>query len=86
MQLTGKCSLEQILPSGTVLLHLVGFHHISPLDECARSLPVYLAHSVSPTAQADPVSSHHELSAREEASIKSVLLHLCDCTCILIMQ
>lgn len=67
MQLTGECSLEQILPSATAFLRLVGFHHILPPDERVREPPVYLARSISPTAQADPVSSHREyLPARKQ--------------------
>lgn len=62
----GECSFE-ILPSGTFFLCFVGFYHILPSDEHARSSPAYLAHSIDPTAQTDPVSSHSEWSTRDKA-------------------
>lgn len=42
MWLTGECSYEQILPSRTLFLCLVGFYHILPPDQHARSSPAYL--------------------------------------------
>lgn len=77
MWLTDEHSFE-VLPSGRVFLCLVGFYHILPPDEHARSAsPAYLAHSINPAAQPDLVFSHSERSAREKALPSSSLgMHL----------
>lgn len=42
MWLTGECSFEEILPSRTLFLCLIGFYHILPPDQHVRSSPTYL--------------------------------------------
>lgn len=85
MQLTGECSLEHILPSGTVFLLLVGFHHILPPDEHAGSPPVTwpIVLAQQPKLTLALVTVNDPSGSKLAFNLAS---YISDCTCILIMQ